>query len=149
MCGEDLPAVVGQCLAHSHHSGQDKPAPLAPAVPGTAPPGRVSLAPLPRAEFSVLWPGGEGEMLPSADPTCTERELGWDNSRDRVRHLPALPSLPIPNLPGFRAGQTLPRPPRLVLGMVAGSSSFVSGFFTHRPPAPGELWGDRRLHTSV
>lgn len=60
MCGsgELLPAVAGQCLLHSHHSGQDKPAPLAPAVPGTAPPCRVSLARLPQAEFTVLGPVG-------------------------------------------------------------------------------------------
>lgn len=134
-CGELLPAVTGQCLTHSHHSGQDKPAPLAPA-----PPCRVSLAPLPQAECGVLGPAGKGRCCPVQTPAA--RSGRWAGiTQGTVRHLPALPSLPPQTYRDSEQGRVLP----LVLGTVAVSSLFVSHFFIHRPPAPGEPRGDREV----
>lgn len=134
MCGrgELLPAVAGQWLTHSHHRGQDKPAPLAPA-----PPCRVSLAPLPQAQCGVLGPAGKGRCCPVQTPPA--RGGRWAGITQGTP--PCSPLLPSQTYRDSEQGTVLP----LALGMVAVSSLFVSHFFIHRPPAPGEPRGDREV----
>lgn len=71
-------------------------------------------------------------MLPSADPTCTEWAVGWDNSWGRVKHLPHLPTLPSQTYRDSEQGRGCRVLPP-VLGMMALSNLFVSHFFIPCP----------------
>lgn len=110
---------------------------------GSAVPCRVSLAPLPPGPIQCPWPGGEGETLPSADPPA--RWAGITQGQSGAPSCSSLHSHPktYRDSEQGRVCHVLP----LLLGMVAASSSSVSPFVIHRPPAAGELWGDRRCHT--